>query len=428
MDPKDALKEKLETTISTANEAKASSDAANAAIEKLTIKVSEFTDEQRKKFAEFDEVQKARKFGVSVPGVNDGEQKFSFAKACHALSLMKRYGLQAFEKAGAQYEYEVFEATAAKAQTVGVDSSGGFLVPQQVMQEQFIEILRDKLVFTKLGITELNGLVSQPVIIPSQTGGATAFWVGENEAPTESEITLGEKKLEPKKAAALVKMSNKLLRMANPAAERLVRNDMAATLARLIEVAGLRGTGNKQPRGISQTPNIQTLAMGNPDGGRFTYDQMVDAIGLLEDANADTLGTPKILMHNKVKRHLKKQRYENYAAQPEATSPYILNKPPVSDAELAQWLGYEFVTTNQIRTNLAKGASGNVLSELYIGVWSEFLMGLWGTMELKASDVTGDATGSAFTQDLTWILATMSCDFQLRHEGAMVYINDAETA
>ena len=59
-----------------------------------------------------------------------------------------------------------------------------------------------------MGATLLDNLVGSPVEIPKQTGGATAYWVGENEPLTGSDQTLGQLQLTPKLVGALVELSN----------------------------------------------------------------------------------------------------------------------------------------------------------------------------------------------------------------------------
>ena len=50
--------------------------------------------------------------------------------------------------------------------------------------------------------------MGSPVEIHKRTGGATAYWVGENEPLTSSDQTLGQFQLTPKSVGALVELSN----------------------------------------------------------------------------------------------------------------------------------------------------------------------------------------------------------------------------
>src|SRR4029453_13935286 len=83
-----------------------------------------------------------------------------------------------------------------------------------------------------------------------QTGGSTAFWVGEGTSITESTPATGSLDLQAKKLGVLVKLNNELLRFASPFAEGLVRLDMARSAALKADLAMLEGTGGTQIRGL----------------------------------------------------------------------------------------------------------------------------------------------------------------------------------
>src|SRR3990167_10788378 len=101
--------------------------------------------------------------GVSLPGVNEGKQQFSFLKAIRAIRWSD------WKDAG--FEKEVFDETRKRAMSQTTDSAGGYLVPTQHIAE-LIEMLYDNAVVIKLGATVLNDLTGSPVEIPKQTAGA----------------------------------------------------------------------------------------------------------------------------------------------------------------------------------------------------------------------------------------------------------------
>ncbi|MBW1953564.1 MAG: phage major capsid protein, partial [Deltaproteobacteria bacterium] len=199
---------------------------------------------------------------ADLPGLEKEKEKFSLFKALYAIATG--------DWSQAQFEAEVFRQTRDMATTP--DSSGGYLVPAQAIPE-LIEMLRAESVVIPAGATLLDGLVGSPVELPKQTGGATAYWVGENEALTGSDATLGQLQLTPKSVGALVKLSNRLLRMSNPSAEQMVRQDISRALALAIDLAALRGTGaNGQPTGVANTSGINTVdwsSGGNPQTPNF---------------------------------------------------------------------------------------------------------------------------------------------------------------
>jgi HK97 family phage major capsid protein len=294
-------------------------------------------------------------------------------------------------------------------------SAGGYVVPPQVITD-IIEMLRAQAVVIKMGASVMDGLVSSPVQMPSQTGGATAYWTAENAAITPSDLTLGQLTMSPKACTALVKLSNQLIKMSNPGAEALVRADIASALALAIDLAALRGSGSGEPLGVANTPSINTVAIGG-DGGYCTFDHLLEMEGKLEDNNA-LLGNLGYIFHGKVKRILKKSKVAQYSG--DTAGQYIML--PMSDTNLKDIMGYNFATTSQIPTNLTKG-SGTALSEVYLGNWRELLIGNWGGLEIATSNVAGDA----YAKNQTWIRAIQEVDIACRHAKSFCLINDAKT-
>jgi HK97 family phage major capsid protein len=266
----------------------------------------------------------------------------------------------------------------------------------------------------------MGGLVGSPVEMPKQTGGATAYWVAEGNSFTASDLVLAQLTMTPKQVAALVKLSNRLIKLSNPSAEALVRQDISIALANAIDIAALRGTGGTQPTGIAQTASIGTVALGAA-GDFATFDSLLDMEGSLEDANA-LRGNLGYIMHPKIKRRLKKSKVAQYSG--DTMGQYIIL--PMSDTNMRDVLGYDFKTTTQIPTNLTK-TSGTNLSEIYFGNWRELLIGNWGGLEIATSNVAGDNNGGAFSSNQTWIRAIQEVDIAVRHPQSFCLINDAKT-
>jgi len=341
---------------------------------------------------------------VSLPGVNDGKEQFSFCKAIWAI----RSG--DWQNAG--FEKEVFDQTRTKALSQGTTTAGGFLVPAEIITEM-VEMLRSKIVLNALGATVMDGLSGAPVEIPTQTGAATGFWVAENAAITASDQAFGQISMTPHGAAAMTKLSNRLLQLSNPAAEAIVRKDLVEVLARLIELAAIRGSGvGAEPTGIANTVGIGTVAIG-VDGGPITLDLIYDLALQVEQADVD-LTNPGFIMHPKLWNIIRKLK---------DTQNRNLLEP---DAELAPMkgtlVGYPYATSTQIPTNLTKGV-GTALTELYFGNFSDLVIGMWGGMEL---DATSQA-GTAFESHQTWVKIFQDVDIAVRHAASFALINDAQS-
>jgi HK97 family phage major capsid protein len=354
-----------------------------------------------------------RKRSTAMDGLQDEKQKFSILQAIRGVTL------GAWDKANSYEKSVMAEYRAAMDATNG--GNGGYLVPAQAIMD-IIELLRAEAVVMRAGASVMTDLIGSPVEIPKQTGGATAFWVGENSAITESALTLGQLTMTPKQVAALVKLSNRLIKLSNPGAEALVRADIASALALAIDLAALRGSGESSvPMGIANTPHILTYAIGAA-GGAPTFDIMAELEGKLEDANA-LRGNLAYIMSPKVKRLLKKQKVAQFSGDT-GGMPLIL---PMTDQQLSDRLGYGFYGSTQIPTNLEKGGAVN-LSEIYFANWRELLIGQWGGLEIATSNVAGDNNGGAFSSNQTWIRAIQEVDIAVRHPESFCLCSDARTA
>jgi len=368
----------------------------------MTDKFGEF----EKRMSAMETLTKPRK--VSLPGVDEGKESFSFLKAINAIRSgdWKHAG---FEKA-------VFDETEKKAGSTGSDSAGGYIVPSQYVAS-IIEMLMQESIIASMGATYLNNLSASPLEIPKQTGGATAYWVDENADITSSDLAFGQLSLTPKACAAMIKMSNRLIKLSNPSAEAMVRRDIVNALALEIDRAALRGSGiGSEPKGIKNTSNINTLALGT-NGDAFTLDAVADMIGKIEDSHA-LRGKLGFVFNAKVKRMMFKQKVAQYSGDT-AGMPLLM---PMSDVNLKNLIGYDFKTFSGIPTDLTKG-SGSNLSEVYFGNWEELIIANWGGLEIMASSETSDA----FQKNQTWVRVIQELDMGLRHPESFCLCSDAET-
>ena len=341
----------------------------------------------------------AKRSWQDMPGVDEGKEKFSLFKTVNAIISN--------DWSDAGYEKEVVDQTRKKALATSTDSAGGFLVPTQAIQDM-IELLRAETVVREIGATVLDGLTGIPVEIPKQTGGSTTFWIGENTAITPSDLTFGQLAMNPHTVAALVKLSNRLVRMSSPAAEQLVRNDIATELALRADLAALRGTGiNGEPLGIANTPGLATVDFNatTAAAGYITnpgYEQLYDMEYQLAQVNA-LRGNLGFLFHPTLRRAVAKIRVDQGGGS--ADGQFLSS--PVTDPQLESYLGYPFRRTTQIPNNLGSGSS----TEVYFGNWSDMIIAMWGGMEILASQETSDA----FAKNQTWVRILMDMDIGIRH-------------
>lgn len=320
--------------------------------------------------------------GEGDVGLTQKEVKqFSFMRAINALANPS--DRSAWEAAA--FEREVSEAAAAKAGksargifvpaeilrhkrdlTVGTSTAGGNLVATDLMADSFIELLRNRSVVQRAGATVMNGLVGN-IAIPKQTGGATAYWVAESGAPTESQQTIGQVAMSPKTVGAFTDFSRKLMLQSSIDVENMVRNDLAAVIALAIDAAALYGTGlSNQPTGIKATSGINTkdFAADAP-----TFAEIVGMESEVAADNAD-IGTMVYLVNAAMRGTLKTTEKATGTAQFLWEAGNTVN-------------GYRAEVSNQI-------AAGDV----FFGNFADLMLGFWSGLDLTVDPYTNSTSGT----------------------------------
>lgn len=160
-----------------------------------------------------------------------------------------------------QYVAEVH----AKAMAQGTPSAGGYLVPDEYLDD-ILGLLRAQAVVRRAGAREVgfNKSLSQTTV----STGSTAYYTAENAQIQTSELTFGQAPLlSPHNLTGMVPVSNYLLNNA-PEAERIVRQDMTEVIALREDLAFLRGTGGGgEPRGLRNLVGITLDPIASPANG-----------------------------------------------------------------------------------------------------------------------------------------------------------------
>lgn len=106
------------------------------------------------------------------------------------------------------------------------------LVEYQTLTSEFAEFLRPQTI-----VGRIPGLRRVPfnVKIGRTTGASTAAWVGEGAPKPVSEMAFDQITLGSKKIAGIVVLTEELVRQSSPAAEAIVRQDLADTIVQLMD-------------------------------------------------------------------------------------------------------------------------------------------------------------------------------------------------
>ncbi len=292
-------------------------------------------------------------------------------------------------------------------------SQGGDFV-QTTVVTPIIEILRNRMITTKLGVQTMAGLQGN-VAIPRQTGAATAYSVAEQVAITKSTQAINQVTMVPKRQGAWNNFTKQTLLQSSVDVENFIRNDLMQVLAIKIDKLILEGSGaGDEPTGIASTPGIGTITFG----GAATWAKVLSMETAVAAGNADIgnlayATTPAT--RGKWKAIVKVSTTNTAGFLWEIGVP-IANGGPAPDYGVGTMNfgvvnGYAAAATNQITGDL-----------VYYGNWNDVILGMWGGM-----DVTVDPYSVA-EQATTRIIVNTFIDVAVRHPASFVISTDTGAA
>lgn len=295
-----------------------------------------------------------------------------------------------------------------KAMSVTSAADGGYLVPE-VYADEVIELLYPSTIIYDLGARRL-GMESGNLNIPKLKTGARAMFVGENRSIPKSSPKLGNLKLSAKKLAALIPMSNDLLRSSSFDNDIIVGQDVTKQMALGVDYGALMGSGGEfQPLGIfvnKGVKNIDVTGIGtdySSGDGKLTamFPNFLVASVLKNNTYAEGLG---FAFNTSVEQYFKSLR--------DNSGGFIFAEEMNGQHTLA---GYKYRTTNLIETT-DKG-----MTKIAFGNWNDLVIGDQGDLEIDTSSEASwtDDSGklvSAFENDQTLVRAINNVDTGLRHD------------
>lgn len=335
--------------------------------------------------------------GPTIGMTDDEIRQYSFINVLRYLSAPnnKSYREQA------SFELEMSEAAATKmgreaqgiivptdvlrsaigGQTRAINTTAGAsLIATDHKSESFIDMLFSMSAVMPYAST-MSGLVGD-VDIPTQEGGSTGYWLGEDVDTTLSAMTFGGRSLTPHTCAALVEITRKMLQQSSADMELMVRRDIARALALTIDKAALYGLGGDDPMGLAGITGVKGVDFV---GDNPTYLEAVAMESEIAADNAD-IGSMLYLMDAKGRGHCKStQKFPGTDGTPIWEPGNTVN-------------GYGTHVSNQVATK-----------DYWFGVWSEMLIGMWGGLDLTIDPYTHSAKGRLR------VVAFQDVDVAVRH-------------
>jgi HK97 family phage major capsid protein len=268
---------------------------------------------------------------------------------------------------------------------VGTPTAGGNLVADELLSGSFIDLLRNRLALAQAGVTMLTGLQGN-ISIPRQTSASTAYWVGENVAPSESQQAIDQVNMTPKTVAAFVDYSRRLLLQSTIDVEGMIRNDLTRVLALEIDRAAIYGTGSSnQPLGLVNTTGIGSQSLTG-------YGTFAEYIGMETDvaaANADA-GAMRYIINASARGALKSTSIVGTEAR------FVYENDEIN--------GYPVIVSNQLLNN-----------DALFGDFSMMIMGMWSGLDLMVDPYAGATAGTVR------VIAHQDLDVAVKQPAAFCY-------
>ena len=284
-----------------------------------------------------------------------------------------------------------------KAHSEGVNSAGGFLVPDE-FEATLIDLREQHGVFRSNA--RVYAMSRDTLNIPKRTGNLTSYWVGETAPGTESTQTFDNVGLVAKKLFAITTASNELVEDAVVNVGDEVARDIAWEFSKREDEAGFNGNGTSQYGGIVGLASSMGSA-GQTDTGLNTGDLSSVTLAMVHDwmaklpAYANTPNT-KIYCHKAIFHYV----FERLAMAAGGTS-----AEQIANGIAPRFFGYPVVYTQAMPSGTASGTAGDAIA--YFGDLS--LAAAFG--DRRATSIrTSDSALNAFEQDEIVIRGTQRVD------------------
>lgn len=195
----------------------------------------------------------------------EASKKMDAKTGTAADSYNKAFWTQVRSRNGINYEVK-------NALSEGVDSEGGYLVPDE-FEHTLISGLEEESAIRTLAhvFSTSNGVHKIPVV---RTKG-NASWIDENGSYGESDDVFGQEQIDAHKVGTIIKVSEELLNDSAFDLEQYFQAEFARRLGSKEEEAFIIGDGNKKPTGILHASGAEVGVTAASDKA-ITADEIID--------------------------------------------------------------------------------------------------------------------------------------------------------
>lgn len=272
--------------------------------------------------------------------------------------------------------------TPVKSASYQIGSNAGFLLNHEISNE-FIEVLRNKLILVELGADMIPMSGQETLTLPKDKTEQTAYWVGEGTTIPESNESIGGITLYPKPLAANIIVPNKFLANSRVNYEQRVQEKIEYQINRALQYAAFFGAGGVtgsntgvQPAGLDTIAGMtgRTLTkttLGSGNGGQAKLSDIENMIGRVEDADVEEDGTWGFALSPRGKRY--------FGNMKDADGNYVLRGRAADNID-PNFLGYGYKDSNLIPNTGTVGTSTDNTTTFF-GKWSDLKIGMSNDVE-----------------------------------------------
>jgi HK97 family phage major capsid protein len=379
----------------------------NAIMEKIT---SRHTDTRELNIGLTDGEVKQYSLARAILAAAKGDWKEAGLEKSASDAIAKRTGM---DPEGFFVPSEAIRSmSASRAFDAGTAGNGGNLIQTSVLGGEFVDVLRNALVLSKMGISVLGGLTSN-IAIPRKTAPTTIQNATELAVFTDGNPTTTQILFSPKRVGGTIPYSKQALIQSSLSVDQMLYNDLAMGIAVQIDAFGLIGTGTApQPRGLINQAGIGAV-VGGTNGAQIAWSHIVG----LESACANVNAEPDQLAGYVVNT---RTRGWSKTTSKIATGNFM---PLWSDSSPTPLNSYKAGVTNNMPFNGTKGTAAGITSTLaFSSDWSALVLALFGGLDIVVDPYT---LASAGQYRLT---ANQFIDFGVRNPACFAAMTDALTA
>ena len=279
-----------------------------------------------------------------------------------------------------------------RALAEGAGGTGGYAVPAP-LATYTIDLIRNAARVIEAGATTVPMVEGDSLTIPRLSAPPEAEWHVENEPLGESDPAFERVTLKAHTVTVMTKISMELFEDVSASASDAINNALIKAISLELDRVALRGSGSgPEPLGLRNQENIELRSMGT-NGGKFTnYAQLIAAVGALKGRNIQPTGIIE-----------SSRTAETFAGLVDT-----LGQPLQAPRYVSEIPVYE---TNQVPNNLTQGTAKENASEVYVGRWSDLLIGVRPTLGVRLRQLN-----ERFADNLQiGLIAWMRADIAVAH-------------